>query len=284
VAKQWQEELDDIKANRPLFMATALFRQWYLNEWVVDEDAKVYKFGEANKALDLPKRVEPYHYVLGNDMAHSPDSTAFVVSAYHDEDPTLYFVYARKHLKMDLTALANERHRLNEIYNFEVEIADGSNKIALAELNNRLKCRFLPADKTGKSDFIRLMNDEFIQQRIKLLPGAYDKHEKDVDSLADKYSTLVWETDNGKVIEPRKEHPGLHNDLCDGALYNWRYCYSYLFKPKLKEPDPRSQAVWEKKHTEKLSQEIQAQQNPNNWNHQFEPDEDLFDLERDDLI
>ncbi len=46
IAKQWQQELDDIAANRPLFMNTPLFKQWYLNEWVIDSEKLVYKFNE----------------------------------------------------------------------------------------------------------------------------------------------------------------------------------------------------------------------------------------------
>ena len=36
VATQWQEELDEIKVKRPLYMDTPQFKQWYLNQWVVD--------------------------------------------------------------------------------------------------------------------------------------------------------------------------------------------------------------------------------------------------------
>lgn len=285
VAKQWQEELDDIKINRPLFMKTALFRQWMLNEWVIDEDAKVYKYkSDINRALCLPTHIHEWNYVLGVDLAHSPDSTAFVVSAYNSACPILFFPYARKHLKMDLTDVATERHRLNELYKFEVEVADGSNKIALAELNNRLKCKFLPADKTGKADFIKIMNDEFVQGNIKLLPGAYNKHEKDVDSLSDEYDTLVWEQDNGKIKEPRKENQNLHNDLADSGLYNWRYTYTYLWKPTEKEKNPHAQESWEPLHIANLAAQVQKDMNPNHFDNEFMPDQDLFDFDQDNLI
>ncbi len=286
VATQWAEELADIAQNRPLFMGTALFKQWYLNQWVVDEDAKVYKYSaDKNKALHLPHEVTSWNYVLGVDLAHSPDATAFVVSAYSNECPTLFFVYARKHLKMDLTDVAIERARLNAKYDFEVEVADGANKQALAELNNRLKCKFIPADKTGKVDFIKIMNDEFIQGNIKLLPGAYERQEKDVDSLADEYETLVWETDNGKVIEPRKENPNIHNDLADSGLYNWRYTHTYLWSQPIKgalKVDWTKQESWEPNHLQKLQEAARKEQNPNELDLSF--DADLFDFDRDDLL
>ena len=51
----WQKQLDEIKANRPLYMETPQFRQWYLNEWVIELDKLVYKFNpERNLFRDLP--------------------------------------------------------------------------------------------------------------------------------------------------------------------------------------------------------------------------------------
>lgn len=283
VKVQWAEELEDIRVNRPEFMKTALFRQWYLNQWVVDEEAKVYKYDdEINRVDTLPRGLGDFHYVLGLDLAHSPDSTAFVVSAYHKSDPKLYLIYARKHLKMDITAASHEVQRLHAKYDFDVKVVDGANKMAVEEMNNRHLCGLIPADKTGKVDFIRLMNDEFVQGKIMLLPGAYEKHEQNVDSLADEYSTLVWVTDNGKVVEPRKEHPGIHNDMADAALYNWRYCYQYLFKTPVKGPEWTSQERWEGDHVKKLIEQVKKEQNPNQLDLSF--DKDLFDFSLDDQL
>lgn len=278
VAKQWAEELAEIAASRPLFMQTPLFKQWYLNEWVIDEDALVYKFNnEVNRAHSLPNWDSPYHYVLGVDLGHSPDPSAFVVSAYHDASPVLYFVHAEKHLKMDVTDVANKIKELGKRWTFDVKVIDGSHKMAVEELNNRHGVNVIPADKLGKVDFINLMNTEFIQQKIFLLPGTA--------TLAEEFSTLVWETDNGKIKEPRKEHPGLANHLTDAALYNWRHCYQYLFtKPEeTSTVDWNKQEVWEPRHLERLSAQVQKEQNPNHWENQFTPDQDLFDFSQDEL-
>lgn len=284
VAKQWQEELDFIAKNQPLLMETTRFKQAYLNQWVVDDEAKVYRYNpSSNRVLNLPRGLDNFHYVLGVDLAHSPDSTAFVVSCYNELDPTLYITYARKHLKMDITAACDEVHRLDRKYNFDVKVVDGANKMAVEEMNNRQhNCGLIPADKTGKVDFIRLMNDEFIQGKIKLLPEAYNKHEPNVDSLDDEYGVLVWVTDNGKVKEPRKEHPGIHNDLCDAALYNWRYCYSYLFKAPKKEPELTSQERWEGDHLKRMEEEVRREKNPSALDLDFDPS--LFDFSNDDNI
>ncbi len=276
---QWAEELEDIRINRPLFMQTALFRQWYLNEWVVDEDAKVYKFNkDKNKASNLPIFDTPYHYVLGVDLGHSPDPSAFVVTAYHQESNILYGIHAEKHLKMDVTDVANKIKELETRYAFDVKVIDGSNKMAVEELNIRHKVNVIAADKHGKVDFINLMNAEFIQDRIKLLPGAQE--------WADELETLVWVTENGKIKEtpqsPRKEHPSLANHLCDAGLYNWRYTFTYLHSIPEKKPLWGSQEHWEPEHLKKLEEQVRRKENPNHLELNF--DDNLFDFDQDSGI
>lgn len=273
VAKQWQEELDDIAKNRPEFMKTALFQQWYLNKWVIDDDAKVYKFNaDINRTNSLPAVVDQYRFVLGVDLAHSPDSSAFVIGAYHPDDPKLYIKYARKFLKMDVTAVADKIRELELTHDFEVKVIDGQNKMAVEELNTRHGLQLIPADKTGKVDFINIMNAEFIQGKILLLPGT--------EELQEEYDTLVWVTDNGKVIEPKKEHPTIHNDCADGALYLWRHCYQYLFKTPVKRPIPGTLESWEPEHIKKLQDKVRKEQNPNELDIDF--DDDLFRFEDDE--
>ena len=256
VAKQWQEELDEIARTRPAFQRTSLYKQWYLNQWVIDDDAKVYRFSdEKNCAPSLSHGLADWTYVLGVDLAHSPDSTAFVVGAYHPASPELYLIYAKKAQKLDITDVATTVRQLEARYHFAVKIIDGANKQAVAELNNRHDLNFLPADKTGKSDFITLMNDDFIQGKIKLLP--------DTEPLREEYRKLIWLTDaNGKIVEPKKENPVLHNDLADAALYLWRYCYQYLFKPPEPWKDRSKQEVWEPAHIAKLQEQVRREQNP----------------------
>src|SRR6267378_4269873 len=94
---------------------------------------------------------------------------------------------------------------------------DGANKQAVEEMRRRHELPLRAADKTGKSDFIEIMNGEFIQARLKLNPIRCSQ-------LADEYAGLIWDERSVK----REEHPNCANDLADAALYAWRLCYSYL--------------------------------------------------------
>lgn len=277
VAKQWQEELEEIKNLRPQFMQTALFQQWYLNKWVQDEDAKVYKFSkERNLAKDMPLWDSPYHYVLGVDLGFHPDPTAFVIGAYHPASPKLYLVHAEKQERMDITDVAQRIKVLEKMYPFDVKIVDNAAAQAVAELNNRHKCNLIAAEKHAKVDFINLMNTDFMQGHILCLPGT--------EELQEEFNCLVWITDNGKVKEPKKEHPTLPNHLCDASLYLWRHCHQYLFHPPAPPVRWDAQERWEPEHMKKLADQIQKEQNPNHWDHQFEPEKDLFDFDLDNPL
>jgi len=280
VATQWREELDDIQSNRPAFKETALFKQWYLNEWVIDEDALVYKFSRTRNVLhtQLLQFDTPYHYVLGIDLGHSPDPSAFVVACYNDASPFLFVTHAEKHLNMDVTAVAEKIKQLDKTYNFDVRIIDGSMKMAIAEMNGRHGCNVIPADKQGKEHWINLLNSDLIQSRVFFL--------NDTEDLKKEMESLVWETDNGTIKIPRKEHPSLPNHNCDAFLYLWRYTHAYLHtKPILPvKIDMTKQEQWEPAHLKKLEEQVKDQQNPYRLDSNINFDDDLFDFEKDDYL
>lgn len=227
VAKQWAEELEDIKTNRPLFMQTPLFRQWYLNEWVVDQDKLVYKFNsDRNVYQHLPHySLGEWSYALGVDLGYDDDS-AFVVVAFHEHDKNLYIVESSKRKKMDITDVANHIKQYQVRYSFFKIIIDGANKQAVEEIVNRHQIPLAAADKTGKSDFIEIMNAEFIQGKIKINHFGNE-------ALLTEYPSLIWDEQKLERTGKREEHPNCDNHAADAALYIWRYCFQYLSeKPK----------------------------------------------------
>lgn len=228
VARKWKEELEDIRQNRPLFMETPLFKQWYLNQWVIDNEKLVYRFSrDRNAFAALPSyRTGVWQYVLGVDLGYSPDPSAFVLCAFHDHDPNLWVLETFKQTEMDVTDVANkikEYQKRQEIFRV---VIDGSNKQAVQEMQNRHGLSLTASEKTGKVDFIQLMNAEFIQGKIKLGPDARD--------LEQEYGKLIWALDGEKIAIPRKENPNCANHAADAALYAWRFCYQYLAQPEKK--------------------------------------------------
>lgn len=273
VRVQWQEELDEIIKFRPGFMHTPLFKQWYLNEWVIDEQALVYKYNDlVNKAQQLPVDISDYEYILGVDLGHSPDATSFVVCATHMASPQLFVIETHKYQKMDFTDVALKIKELERRFKFDVKIADGANKQGLAEMNNRHGTQLIPAEKHGKVEYINLLNGDLIQGKIRLLPKAV--------LLADEMKRLVWVTEAGKLAFPLKEHEGMPNHCCDAFLYCWRYAYNYLWKPTEPFKDRQKQEVWEPAHIEKLTEQIRREKNPDelhiDWEEAWDDDNSLI--------
>lgn len=230
VAKQWQEELDDIKTNRPLFMETPLFKQWYLNQWVIDTEKLVYKFSQDRNLFDKrSEKLNPsmWTYVLGVDLGYDDDS-AFVLCAFHEHEPTLYITQTFNKKHMDITDVANKIKEFQSQFQIAKVIIDGANKQAVEEMKHRHSLALDAADKIGKSDFIEILNAELIQAKIKIQSKCIN--------LINELMGLVWVTDGDKIKFPRAEHPSLSNHLCDAMLYAWRYCYSYMAEAPVSKP------------------------------------------------
>ena len=256
VRTQWQEELDDIKANRPLFMETPLYKQWYLNQWVIDTEKLVYKFNQDRNLFDKrPINVKPdgWSYVLGVDLGYEDDS-AFVLCAFHENIPELYIISTFNKKHMDITDVANKIRSYLDQYQIGKIIVDGSDKQSVEEMRRRHGLPLEPAEKQGKADFIELLNAEMIQGKVLI--------NNKCTNLINELMGLVWATEGDQIKLPRKEHPSLPNHLCDALLYSWRYCYGYMSEPIVKKPvmgtkawhDEENAKMWENER-ERLEQE-----------------------------
>ena len=244
--EQYLEEIADIERDRPLFKETAAFKQMYLGLWAIEEDAMVYRFKRSKnmRAMGLPTdRRYRWTYVLGVDLGYE-DDTAFAVLAYSPTAAKTYVVHVYKQKHMDLTDVGKKYHELNSRFGFEFAICDGANKQAVMELNNRHGTDLHAADKAGKQDFIQLLNDEYIQEKVELLPDA--------EPLALEYEQLIWQYKE----KTREEHPNLPNHACDAVLYPWRFTYTYLSKAPEKEPEHGSEAYWQAEEEAQLQARI----------------------------
>lgn len=223
IAKQWQEELDEIDRERPLFKETPLYKQWYLNQWVVDTDKLVYKYNpERNSFNSQPAKLSPagWTYILGVDTGWEDDN-AFVLSAFHENDPSLYIIktFNKPHMTFD-QVVEKIKEFMDDAYMAPAKvIIDGANKQGVESMRQRSSIPFEYADKTGKVDFIEMLNADLVQAKIKINVKC--------TALVDELMGLVWKTDGDKIVIPKKEHPALSNHLCDAFLYAWRNGYHY---------------------------------------------------------
>jgi PBSX family phage terminase large subunit len=219
LAEQWKAEIEDLTLANPSIAETPGFQQHYLGKWVIDNTNLVYRFDSSKNTFDsLPTMMKGgrWHYVLGIDLGFN-DPTAWVVCAYHDFDRTLYVLGAHKKEKCDITEVADQTRVLMGKFEFDRIVIDNANKQAVEEMRRRHDIPLTPAEKTGKSDFIELMNADFVSGYIKL-------NRKAAATLMDEYGTLIWDSRSLR----REEHPASPNHCADAALYAWRHCYQWL--------------------------------------------------------
>ena len=266
VAKQWQEELNKIDVERPLFKETPLYKQWYLNQWVVDEEKLVYKFNiDRNLFREWPKQLNPngWTYVLGVDTGWEDDN-AFVLVAFHENDPALYVCKTFNKPKMTFDAVVL---KIQEFMNDKdmppaKVIIDGANKQGVESMRHRSSIPFEYADKTGKVDFIEMLNADLIQAKIKIHSNC--------TNLIQEMMGLVWKTDGDSIVFPKKEHPALPNHLCDAFLYSWRNGFHYHSQPEKTIIHVGSKLWYDQQATDIWEKERERMIQQNEW-----PQEDI---------
>lgn len=244
MADKWRKEIDELTTNQPYIVETPMFKQMYLGEWVIDTDSLVYKFNpDRNYYIELPMYAKgDWQYLLGVDLGYE-DASAFVVVAFHEHDKNLFVLDCFAKSKMDITDVADKIKELKTKYDIHKVIIDNANKQAVEEMQKRHQLPLIPADKTGKSDFIEIMNAELIQGKIKL-------HQSTGASLAVEWQNLVWkEKDNKKI-----ENPACENHMSDACLYAWRYCYQYLSEKPKDTPKYQSNE-WYVQEVERMQEE-----------------------------
>lgn len=236
VASNWQEELDEISRDRPEYLETPQFKQWYLNQWVVDEEKLCYKFNpEINLVKNLPTGLDPNGWigrVLGVDVGWDDDN-AFVLTAYHENDPCLYILKYWSRNKLTFNAVDDKvtEFKNDPWWSPNKIIIDGADKQGVESMRERSGTAYEAADKHDKATFIELMNADFTAGKIKVLdiPGNRP--------LWEAWMALVWETDGDKIKYPKKENKSLHHlsHGPDAALYAWRNGFHYHHQPPKKK-------------------------------------------------
>lgn len=226
IKDQWDKQIKEMIAQNPRIVETPYFRRHMMGEYVEDMSRAVYKFSrDINSSESVP---EDLIYVLGVDLGYNDDS-AFVVMGFHKRyGRKLYIVDVFSKKGMDITAVAEKIRFFEERYKPYQVVIDGSNKQAVEEMRIRHDLCLLAADKTGKSDFIELMNSDFLKGDIKLLLPH-------TEQLAEEYGSLIWD-DKERADKKRVEHPSCDNHRADAALYAWRFCLQY-FNELVKPPD-----------------------------------------------
>ncbi len=260
VAPQWQKLLEKIAAERPSYMDTPQFKQWYLNQWVVDEAKLVYKFDSSRNLVKAIPHLpyEGWTRVLGVDLGWE-DETAFVLTQYHENHSKLYVPKscAKKHMTFEAVEEKILEFMRDPLTAPHKVIIDGANKQGVESMRQRSSIPFDYADKQDKVTFIELLNSDLIQGVVQILDTEENQ------PLWREMMALVWVADGEKIKYPKKEHPSLPNHRCDSLLYGWRCGWHFAGSPAEKKIvvgsrewyQKQSEDIWERERDRLIAQE-----------------------------
>lgn len=246
--EKWQTLIDNIKKSNPKFLLTSEYKTHYLNEWCADDSKLIIKL--MPHSIIRPIQLKGYDYILAVDLGYDDDSS-FAIIAHSRNDPRCYVVETYKSIEMDFTDVATTIRNYKTKYPISRIIVDGANKQGVEEMVKRHKLSLNIAEKTGKADFLRLLRDDIIQEKIVL----FEDTTHDVQS---EWKSLQW-----KDSERQHEDPRCANHASDAVLYGWREARNYIYVPPEPQPDRNSDEFmkqFEKKEQQRLAAQIKEQE------------------------
>lgn len=245
--EQHAEDLADIEANRPAFKNTTAYLTHYLARWPSTSDRLVYKY--TPDVVDIAEAPKCDDHVIAIDLGFN-DATSFVVEGYRKHDPNLYILSATKHGVsvtqnpddgLDFDDVVNEVLRLRGTYPHARIVVDSANKQGVEHMRRVSGLPFEAAEKTGKFDYIRMMNTDLQMGRVRVVAS-------ECKPLINEWRSLEWDK-----RDPTKETDGVENHCADATLYGWRLARHYLAEPaKPPKPPIRSEEAWDA-HMDKRS-------------------------------
>lgn len=229
------------------------WRREYLGQWVPGDGRLVYRYRshlhdydpEPDTRYGLPFADDGWRTVLGVDFG-TKDGTAMVVWAWHPHQPHMWELYSEKRrpedwgipdLRMSVKLIADWYKALEREYGpFDCAVGDpaGLATMVMDTLASEHSVFIEPAEKKEKLDHIELLNDDFDAGRIHIRRGG---------ELAEELLGNKW-LEKTLGTERRKEDPATPNDLCDAALYAFRWCLHRQNRPKPPTAPPTLTPEW----------------------------------------
>lgn len=217
---------------------TTTRRQLEEGVWIRDSGGRVYGsfLAERNVIDALPpaKEAAPWQYILGLDFG-IVDPNALSVVAWRAFDPVVYVVMAYAFPTEDVTEMVDEVENISKQFQFDRIVGDegGMGKGFAAEMRRRRRIPVMPAEKTNKIGYIKILNSDMAHGRVQLVRGR-------TDELIDEWRGLMW-AESGK-----READGQPNHVADATLYAWRTSSAFTAVPEPKKPESPGDAEYDR--------------------------------------
>lgn len=172
------------------------YRREWLGQWVRDLEALVYPYDAQRNYVDrLPPSLPEsgWHYILGIDFGVT-NATAIVVTAWHEQDPTVYIVESEQRTGVIPTEAAAWVRELQSRYDFDRIVGDvgGLGKAFAEEMRRR---HAIPVHAAQKSDK---------RGAQELMAGDMKSGVVQVVARPTRSSSRSGESSNGMTTRPKR--------------------------------------------------------------------------------
>jgi hypothetical protein len=242
---------DELKRRGVAVDDPAIRREWF-GEWVMDEDSLVFHYdAQKNGFTSLPRfQYGEWKHVVGVDLGWD-DADAVAVLAWHEDSPAVYLVDEWVGPKQLISTLGERLKKISEKYNPQAIVVDtgGLGRKIAEELSDRFGLVLEAAQKERKAEHVELLNDALRSGRFFARPDG---------RFAADSMVLEWSEFDHKHPEKRTISSATHSDICDSALYGYRYCLHWLhLVPDAPPPRPGSRE-WQMAEEKHMKEELCA--------------------------
>ncbi len=226
-------ELERLRKKRNWTIDSPTYVREYLGKWVKDDGSLFYKFNDGRNTYhmtDVQPWGEGWSHVLGWDLG-ARDDMALGVWGWHHNRRELYQAAEWKKPGASAEEVVEQIEKWEKAgFNFIAKVADtgGGGLMYVQQVMRRTSQSFESAKKSEKSEHVRLMNDDFLSGKLKVIEGGEYATE-----LAALPKDPDWDENSEKAPGEDKRFA---NHLCDAHLYAWRHALNYLdFAPDVVE-------------------------------------------------
>jgi PBSX family phage terminase large subunit len=226
----------------------ASYRRETFGEWVEDKDALVIKYDDKVNDYNLLP-ASKFDYILGIDVGFE-DSDAIAVLAYSYDTNEVYLVEEVEKNKQDITALAEEIHKLKNKYKPVNMVMDAGalGKKIQEELRLRHALCIEAADKTRKLEHLEFLNSDLRRGILRIKKNSL---------FAQDSKLVTWDRSDP---EKPKISSTYHSDILDAVLYAYMLCRHYIKQDFVARHDKFSTAYMdeqERKESERMQRMVE---------------------------
>lgn len=205
-------------------------REWR-GRWVNDSSALFYAYNPKRNDYHVLPNVTWTH-VMGVDLG-TDDAFAYCVWAFSEESRELYEVDSFSESGLTPSQWVQHIKSAADKWNpVSIRVDTGGlGKAIVTEWQDRESLPIEAAEKANKPAYVKLLNDDLLESRIKVRPGS---------PLANEWIVLPKkQPERGKSppLTPQEDER-FPNHVADCALYSWREALHYLGR----NPKPREDA------------------------------------------